>query len=194
MTREIRIIDATSNIVGSFIMEFCDRTPDQFQMEPENFYRKYNKGVLHKQNIEIIIRSSSPFSLEDMVKKEIHLHQGKDMNQYICYPPRLATMDEAMKMARSWAIMTTFHMLKYADASYFEGFGRWLLAKSDDGESVSPFQEIPLWIAARFNWNIEIKSKTDKIIEKCRKELLNVLKGWYSFLTDWPGIPESVFF
>lgn len=170
----------------------CQRKQKNFQLDPDKFYREWNNGKLHDQNIEMMIEETSPFSIDDMLKKAVHIHQGNDNKQYVCYPPEVKTMNQAVKIAVSWSIVTILHMKYQADASLFENFANWILKKTATGKCGTIFDELPLWIIETFKWKVEFKvtTETEEITTRCRQEILEILEMWYRlevifYHTDW---------
>ena len=174
----IEISDKNGEIVGMFSIDLCKRTKEQFQLDPETFYRQYNDGKLHDQNIELMIKKTARFSIDDMVAKAAHVHQGNDEKSYVCYTPEVKTMDEAIKIAVFWSILTAFHMKYQADIGFFLSFHEWMKKRSANGRKLDSMDEFPLWIVTNREWKVEfdVSSELKTITEKYRQELLDILK------------------
>ncbi len=173
----VKISDKDENIIGTFAIDFYKRTKEEFQLDPNTFYREYNEGKLHEKNIEMMVVGSSPFSLKDMEEKKAHIHQGNDKQWYVCYTPEVRDIHEAIKIATFWSILTAFHMKYQADIGFFLSFNDWMNARSVDDKKVNGMDEFPAWIVKNRNWKVEfnVTNEMEEVIAKCRQELMNVL-------------------
>ena len=167
-------------IIGSFHFVFCERNKENLQLDLEIFYLAHGKEI-PATNVEIQIDGVSPFSLQDMLAKGAHIHEGNDKKWYVCYPKKL-TMDQAIYRAGHWSIITAFHMQCQADVSFFESFDRWMsekrdiIKKANTDEKVSAFEEFAPWILHAKGWKLEmIASQIDILVLKHAEELLKVL-------------------
>lgn len=164
-------------VLSTFHTTIDYRQTKDFQLDHETFYRKYNEGKLHDQTFEIAINTTTPFSIEDMVAKKAHLHQGNDQKHYICYPAEIKTASQAFELTVIWTLITTFHMQFQADIGYFEWFGNWLLKKAKTHQDLNSFEEFPLWISEEMGWKVEIleSNALKDIVSLCQKKLFDTL-------------------
>lgn len=176
----ITIRDQEKNVIADFMIEFYKRKQEEFKLDHETFYRAYNEGKLHSQNIEMRLVKSFPFSIDDMVTKNAHVHQGNDQQRYICYVPEVKDMDEAVKISTSWAILTTFHMKYQADIGFFISFSKLMIKKNTADKELNMMDEFPLWIIANQKWTVEFE--VSDVLKENTKEILDALKKKYSDL------------
>ncbi|MCF7834426.1 hypothetical protein K9M48_00020 [Candidatus Gracilibacteria bacterium] len=157
MRKKFCVYTKDGELLNEFEISFFQRNSDELQLDQESFYRKYS-GKIPDKNVEMRLDESAPFTFPTLVDSKIHIHLGKDMEWYICYPPKINSMEEAITLAKNWAILTIFHLKYNVDPNILEAFGSWILEKVGTGKKeLSPFLEIPLWIEHEWpKWRIEI--------------------------------------
>lgn len=175
MQLSVNILNKEKETIGTFCFSLLARTINHQQLDAETFYLAYAKTI-HPKTVEIRIDKVERFSLDDMLVKKTHIHQGNDKQWYICYPSKLS-MKTALYTAIHWSMITMFHMLYQADVSYFESFDRWLI-KYRETEPISAFNGFALWINEFNGWTAEVqveRSKMDMLKSIQARKLLCVL-------------------
>ncbi|MFZ2151212.1 MAG: hypothetical protein WAZ12_02505 [Candidatus Absconditicoccaceae bacterium] len=157
MRRRICVYNKDGELLNEFEISFFQRDRNELQLDLESFYKKYS-GVIPEKNVEMRLDESAPFTIPTLLEFKTHIHLGKDMEWYICYPPKIDSMQDAIDIAKSWAILTVFQMKYNVDPNILESFGRWILDKASPCKNnLSPFTEIPLWIENEWpKWKVEI--------------------------------------
>lgn len=82
----------------------------------------------------------------------LHIHPALDGN-YLCYPPRISSWEDAKEIVRKWFVATYFQIKTGADPNYLESFGNFL--RHAEGielkHSISLMDEYVEWISQEFN-------------------------------------------
>lgn len=159
MQKEISVYNRNGELLNVFSIIFTERTTKHFKLDPETFYKRYTNHIPEK-NIEMMIDEAAPFTIPSLIDTKTHIHQGND-GEYICYPNQINSMEEAIKIASDWCLITVFHIREKADICWFESFGDWMILVTKEGkEKPSPFHQFPLWIQNGFlGWKVEVSGK-----------------------------------
>lgn len=158
MRKKISIYDRNNNLLNEFSIRLEKRETKNLKLDIKNFYEKYS-GNIPEETVEMMIEHSNPFTIPKLLEAKTHIHQGNDGKWYICYPREINSLEEAIELAKNWALGTVFHMQERADISWFESFGDWMIlaTKSKKRKMPSSFKEFPLWIQNGFlKWKIKI--------------------------------------
>ena len=79
-------------------------SPDEFFLDPTDFYLKWGKVIpegLHHE-IEIVEPNRTV-----LLAKLIHIHQStKSSGLFICYPPHIPTLKRALEVLKIWCLGT----------------------------------------------------------------------------------------
>ena len=157
MRKEFCVYDKNGKILNVFSIVFVKRKTKDLKLDPEKFYNKFG-NYIPKETIEMMVKLSVSFTIPRLLTAGTHLHKGNDRRQYICYPQQIDTIEEAIKIASDWCLITVFHMKQRADVAWFESFGEWIITATKSGkENVSAFTEFPLWIQNGWlEWSVKV--------------------------------------
>jgi len=157
MLKNISIYDKNGTLLNEFSILFFQRKTFQLKLDQEKFYQRFS-GNIPEETFEMLIDESAPFTIPSLVDYQTHIHTGNDGERYICYPRQINSLQEATEIAKSWCLITVFHITQHADSSWFESFGDWMvLAAKSNKETPDSFKEFPLWIQNGFlKWKVVI--------------------------------------
>lgn len=89
-------------------------SPDDFHMDPSEFYEKWGKAIPPDPHYELEIKMPGPAFFKEVL---LHVHPSrKDPTRlFVCYPKHMATPEVATGIFRSWCLGTVATVVEGID-------------------------------------------------------------------------------
>lgn len=162
----------TSEVIAETFIHTIKRVQKDFMLT--DLYEKWSpeyKRKPYKSTVELKFSTRTESDIKAMISlfgnkvsfSVLHFHLGQDEALYICYPPRIKTLEEAKNIIKRWALALYFQAKTGLDINLLENFGNYILMSQN--RPISLFEECTDWISDEYKIQVLVE-EVDEIPEE----------------------------